>query len=298
MIKKSVSEMKITCWGDSLTEGMGMPLGKSYPEQLGQMLGEGYRVFNGGDGGETSFAIAARQGGQALYAAKDIVFPCGVRSADIGTDGTGLDLATIDGEQRLVMLGWLGHDIDMTTVTADGKAYTLAFKNGSYDWSHRNNAFILTRTDHIDTEVTIRKGTRVYLSGSEDSDIQIYYAGANNKAPYNTSSAIIADINAMIAHHGSDKYLVVMPHWTKAHDQAFAEAFGSRAVKIRAESIENGLAYEGLSATDDDVELMAQGLVPASLRHQNKKNEIHFNENGYHFLAHLVYERGHALKFW
>ncbi len=297
-MKKIPDIIKITCWGDSLTEGMAMPEDKTYPAQLNKMLGDGYQVLNGGDGGENSFTISARQGARDLYAAKDIIFESGVMSVDIGTDGDGLDFASKDGAQRLKMLGWLGHQIDMTDIVIDGNDYKLKFKNGGYDWSHRNNEFILTRSEGIDTKITICKGTPIYLSGRESSDIQIYYAGCNNKPPYNTSEAIISDIKAMISFHGSDKYLVIIPHWSDAHDSAFVEEFGRRAINLRMASIKYGLEHEKLPKTDDDAELMARGSMPVSLRYKNDKNEVHLNENGYHFFAHIIYERGAELGLW
>lgn len=39
-------------------------------------------------------------------------------------------------------------------------------------------------------------------------------------------------------------------------------------------------------------------LMPASLRYKNKADEVHLNEKGYHFLAHLIYERGKLLGMW
>ncbi len=293
-----MEKIKVSCWGDSLTEGMAMPQGKSYPAQLGKLLGDGCLVLNGGDGGENSFTIAARQGAYALYTTRDISFAAGCAFADIGTDGSGLDFASADGERKLKLLGWLGHDISMRSITINGNVYTLEFKNGKYDWSHRNNEFILTRSENTDRELTVPKGSQVFLSGREGSDIQIYYAGANNKPPYNTSAAIIADIKAMAARHGNGKYLVIMPHWTDLHDSAFVEEFGDRAINLRMESVENGLAYECLAKTEEDDELMAKGLVPASLRYKNDKGELHLNEYGYHFLAHLVYNRGQSLGLW
>ncbi|MGN0889076.1 MAG: hypothetical protein ACI4UY_09375 [Kiritimatiellia bacterium] len=56
-------EKLVLCWGDSVTEGMAMPRDKAYPAQLQKLLGSGYRVLNGGDGGEDTVTIMARQGG-------------------------------------------------------------------------------------------------------------------------------------------------------------------------------------------------------------------------------------------
>ena len=44
---------KKLCWGDSVTEGMRMPPGKDYSARLAALLGDGYRVFNSGDGGKS-----------------------------------------------------------------------------------------------------------------------------------------------------------------------------------------------------------------------------------------------------
>ena len=61
----------VACWGDSITEGMGMT-DKSYPIRLQEMLGDtNFVVYNGGDGGETSNTIAARQGGLKVYTSKN-----------------------------------------------------------------------------------------------------------------------------------------------------------------------------------------------------------------------------------
>ena len=43
--------IRITCVGDSITEGIGGSAGKSYPDQMQALLGDGYEVFNAGVSG-------------------------------------------------------------------------------------------------------------------------------------------------------------------------------------------------------------------------------------------------------
>lgn len=46
-------KIKVACVGDSITEGVGAPLEKSYPAQLAQLLGDAYEVKNFGNSGST-----------------------------------------------------------------------------------------------------------------------------------------------------------------------------------------------------------------------------------------------------
>jgi lysophospholipase L1-like esterase len=47
------SRVKVACVGDSITQGVGAPGGKSYPKQLEALLGDGYEVGNFGNSGST-----------------------------------------------------------------------------------------------------------------------------------------------------------------------------------------------------------------------------------------------------
>lgn len=47
------SKVKVACVGDSITQGVGASGDKSYPKQLGVLLGDGYEVGNFGNSGST-----------------------------------------------------------------------------------------------------------------------------------------------------------------------------------------------------------------------------------------------------
>ena len=63
----------VYCWGDSLTMGAGGG-GTSYPSVLQSLLGNKYKVFNMGVGGESGDTIACRQGGMVAYLESDTTF--------------------------------------------------------------------------------------------------------------------------------------------------------------------------------------------------------------------------------
>ena len=190
-----------------------------------------------------------------------------------------------------------GNDLSVNPITINGQQYTLKLED--YQWSPDRYTCTLTRWGSTDGSVTIPKNSKVVLGSSDvsaSSYLDIYYMGANGGYGNNVNN-LIEQYKAMIKHHGSDKYLIIIPHWTSEYDSAFQKAFGDRAVNLRTAAIEYGLEYEGLTATETDISLMNGGKLPASLRYQNKTDDVHLNEYGYHFLAHILYERAKALMF-
>ena len=114
----------VACWGDSITQGMGIT-GKSYPSRLAEMLGVDYNVLNGGDAGESTAAIAARQGGLKVYTSQDIVFGTKIKAAFVAKE-TQHNFITKDG--RVVELtSALGNGISVNNVTINGNKYKLEF---------------------------------------------------------------------------------------------------------------------------------------------------------------------------
>ena len=88
----------VVCWGDSITEGMGMR-DRSYPTILGELLGDDYKVINAGDGGEDTITIMSRHGALKLFTENDIVFGKGEESVAIGNqDNNGF--ITADNEKN------------------------------------------------------------------------------------------------------------------------------------------------------------------------------------------------------
>lgn len=51
--QSALVKTKVACVGDSITQGVGAPGGKSYPDQLAGLLGENFEVRNFGNSGST-----------------------------------------------------------------------------------------------------------------------------------------------------------------------------------------------------------------------------------------------------
>lgn len=289
----------IPCFGDSITEGMGMAAGKSYPSQLNDMLGKEFTVLNGGASGENSFTIAARQGAFELFTLNDIIFPVNQNKITIGNASSN-GIGSADG-RPLSVTKILSTPMSVNPIKIMDQNFTASLEN--FSWNTATTPikydFTIMRSGNTSSPLVIPKGTKVTLPSADiavNSYCDIYYIGANGGYDGNTQT-LIEQYKAMIKHHANRRYLIIIPHWTNKFDEVFKKEFGNHAVNFRKAAIEYGLEYEGLTATDTDNALMRGGSVPASLCYQNKY-DIHLNEHGYHFLAHLLYERGKELKFW
>ena len=285
--------IKIACWGDSITEGMSMH-SKRYPSVLQKLVGNSYVVYNGGDGGEKTLAIAARQGGVKVYTAKKITFDRGSDKKAISTETSDI-FVTKDGTP-IVLTSLLGNGISVSPVKINGVEYQLKFDY--FNWSPRSFKLYLYRYSDTNKTLTIPEGSEVVFGGSDLSTkggIDIYMMGANGG--YNNSDAeYINQLKAMIAHHGNGKYLIIKPYWDNIG--GLDDEFGDHVVDFPKLAVEKGLAFEGLTPTDADTKAIAQNKIPPSLRYQNEADNVHLNEYGYDFLANCIYEQGKTLGYW
>ena len=284
----------IACWGDSITEGMGMT-DKSYPVRLQELLGTtNFVVYNGGDGGEKSNTIAARQGGLKVYTSKNITFARGKSSQSISTETN--DCFVDEKGAPVVLTNALGNELSVNDVKIGDQYYSLKFED--FVWTPRSFKLCLERTGDTSSMFTIPKGTEVVFNSTEISKrggIDIYLVGANGGYE-GSATTYIEQVKAMIKHHGNDKYIIVKPYWASV--AGLEEAFGDHLVDFAELAITEGLAYEGLTPTAADKTAISKKSVPASLRYNNEADNVHLNEYGYHFLAHCIHEKGKTLGYW
>lgn len=290
---------RIICWGDSITIGMWMKSDTNYPAVLQNLLGENYEVINAGGGGETAQTIAARQGAYSIKTAKDFVFEKGQETLDIKVEPYYHAFEISDGTFINISLHpnpFSPYEFESDSVFIDNNEFFMV-KNGK--------DFLIKRPD-TKNELTIKKGATVeFLSAREQSKgsfCEIFYIGTNGRVSGIPTKAdidfLINQNKQMIARHGNDCYLVVIPYWSKHYSKAFYEEFGDKAIDFRTELLKNGFNYFGITPTNEDLEKEKNGEIPPSFRLQNNPNEIHLNELGYSFLANLIYNQGKKLKFW
>ena len=295
---KTVSGPDIICWGDSMTQGAGITGGQyAYPavlQALMQNASSTATVRNSGCGGETSFTISARQGGNPirLYAEGGVIpaAPAAVKMVMLDNNGKPIrplvQKSGIPGQENDL---WF----DGTIAGIQGRLAIVKPNGASPAWDSANY-YTFTRAQS-GTDVTLNRPTPFYLEFAEArrEDIQIFWTGQNNETP---SEYIIADTKAMINHlkPTSKRYLVLSrpkPYLDLAAQQSDEEKlyleYGSRFINVRKYLIDYGLADAGITPTSQDTLDIAAGLVPTSLR----SDGTHFNNSGYAVVANIVFKR-------
>lgn len=293
----------IYCWGDSITQGMGYEAEQAYPGQLEKLLGQGYDVKNSGDGGEDSYTVMARMGAIKMYTKNEIAFAEGQTAVKIGTaNDTGL--CTEDGK-NIMPTAKLGYEISCQLVSIGGVEYRLELRD--FVWNTGTSPIkyecylIRSNTD----AVVIPEHTEASFGSAEHATkayCNIVLVGANDTD--NDANSLLEQYKKIVAGLGEGaNYFVIIPYWgtsetwTEEDDAKFIQEFGEHAINFRKEAISNSVGYLKLSLTDEELNQMSLGVIPASLCYGNKNN-VHLNEKGYEFLAYCIWQQGIELEYW
>ncbi len=293
----------ITCYGDSVTEGMGVAQDFKYPTILQQLLGDGYQVQNAGDGGEKTQSIMARQGALKIKLKNDVTFAAGATEVQID-EGNGRGVLTENGKE----VQWTppyGRDLPMNKVTINGQAYEFKFTNHNYEQNGTCKTF-LTRASG-GAAVTLPKGTEVVINTattSKSNYCDIYLMGFNGD--FTDVNDLIDQHKKMIAYRGNNNYLIIIPFFRKeqaADIQAFKDAFGDRALDFFAYSKNmDNIKRAGMTPTNED-KLCAsskKNVMPYrfKLYGANQPNDVHLSAEGYKLLAQALKEQGQKIGLW
>lgn len=292
----------VTCYGDSVTEGMSVPGADKYPTVLQNLLGSGFKVQNAGDGGERTTCIMARQGALKLYTKKELNFK--QKQAQLLIDeGTGRGVVTENGlEPR-----WtdpFGRDVKISNVTINGEKYQLQFAN--FNWSNCHCETYLVRGS-TKKALSIPAGSEVILETttvSKNNHCDIYFMGFNGT--YKDIDDLIAQYQKMVDYRNDDNYLVVIPFWNKNDKNVpeaytkFKAAFGDHALDFVQYCIDGGIEKLGLDVTAEDKECMKNSILPYSLKlyGSNNKSDVHLSAKGYKVLANALHEQGKKINLW
>ena len=292
----------ITCYGDSVTDGIPMAMKDRYPSQLQGLLGDGYKVQNAGDSGEKTPAIMARQGALKIYTKSNIRFMQGQSRAQIA-EGVSRGVLTEEGDDPHWCLPFGRDETMVKNATIDGVKYQFDFVN----WDGWNCETWLVRND-TSKAITIPKGTEVVLEIAQVSKTNycdIYLMGFNGT--YSSTEDLIAQYQKMIDHRGNDRYLIIIPFFDQRDDarkaaiQAFKDEFGDHAIDFLAYvTNEANVEKVGVAMNNGDRLQMRRGEIPYNFKlyGSQKQYDVHLNEKGLKLLAHAVYEHGKKLNLW
>lgn len=301
--KKQVFD--VVCWGDSITEGNGGN-GTTYPSELATLTG--LTVRNEGIGGETSQSIAARMG--ALK-----IMPKG----PISLGGNAGDTVTITGEQ---FVDETGSGIVPRAVRNGTGWYGNCYLNGiegtitnlNVDTTVSPRTLIdLTFTRKNDGEsLNVSTGDSVMFTPSGafvTGDINVIFVGTNGWSDADGNGVkedkdLLVIIDKTIANTSDPNKCIIIGRmsgdaWNggtyKAIEDMMAEKYGNRFLNMR-EFLSNSdnLASVGITATAEDLELIAKGSLPKSLwanTDEANVDKVHLNATGYKLFAKGVYNK-------
>lgn len=306
---------RIISWGDSITYGMGSKEGTiivdgdsvdisdwAYTDALSHFTG--MDVYNLGVCGETSYEIALRQGGFAMYVDKAVTVRAGRRSKIniVDADGNKVELQNFNGYASY-------NDEPENLVYIDNAPYQLTCNNGNWYISF------------YDTETTgsvkIKKNSQVVTQAAHDiadtsSDVLVIQMGSNGG--WDDYDMLISQYKAMIANSGTQCYIIIGDtdnpdesiegdYYSSSSDvglndtyweAALREAFGEHFINMRTYMLENAMDIAGLEPTEEDAYNLANSMMPESI----KSDYTHMNAYGYYVIGAGVYEKGSELGYW
>lgn len=295
--EETSNKLIVTCFGDSMTEGMGVAESARYPTILQGLIGDKYLVQNAGDRGELTTDIMARQGGMPIYTNKTITFEEGAKQVQIGV-ATDRGFVAEDG-RNLAWTSPFGRDLLLDKVTINGATYRIKFENYVHGSKRADTYLVREGGASSLKKVTIPEGSKAIFevaSVSKSNYCDIYFMGFNGG--YSNVDELVSQYQKMIQYRGNDRYIIVIPYnqWDKTANIAmynkFKAAFGNHAVDFVGYLNNGGMEAQGFTPTAEDKEYIAAGIVPLSLRLSPGKGDIHLNANGYKILAQAIYEHG------
>lgn len=279
----------VICWGDSITQGMAMGTGYTYPQQLQDSIGSAFRVINAGVPGETSEAILSRANAVEICLTNDVKFAKGEKQVALDRN-----LFKMVGADAPLTYKGFGNQLKLNTVIIDGQKYTIEYEKGeSYDVG----TYRLTRTD-TSKELTLPAGTKVKYDYTEQytkNHCNVIYIGGND-------GKLVADV--IINKYKkltslNENYIVIIPHYSENDlSKEFKEAFGNKAIDIREYMVNQAHIDYNVELTEMDNYCIKKNIVPASYSYKNQKGDAHLNELGYKILADQVYKKGVELGYW
>ena len=278
----------ILCWGDSITQGMGMSKGYSYPEQLQGNIGDQYQVINAGVPTERASAIMSRAGAIDITLTNDMVFAAGQSSVT-------LDCYMFSSGSETIEYFGFGNGLKMDTIKIGDHTFSVTY--AGYQ-SKNDGKYTFTR-QNASSALTLKKGTKVtfdYSSQYTTDYCHIILMGANDKGFKDDIPAAIEKYKKMTAL--SDKYIVIVPFYYQnlSLKAEFEAAFGNHVVNVREYLINDAHEDYGLETTRGDTACLEAGYVPGTFTYT--RNDCHMSDIGYKVLADLVYEKGVELGYW
>lgn len=265
----------IVSWGDSLTAGAGGG-GTTYSNVLQTLLGENYQVLNAGVGGETTYTIAARQGGEPMCLGNEVTIPATKTAVTVNlTNYLGKTISPLK----------QGGDDNVNPCYIDGIAGTL---------TQSNNVYSFTRSEEGESR-TVNANTPIitnYMRTQRTPYAMIIWIGTNGQ--YDSTEDLINQYKKMISYSGNNNYVIIGMHYVtstytvnvrKEQEGAFRREFGTHFLNWREYLATHAIYDAGLGPTEEDLQAMEEGKCPPTFL----TDSVHLNATAYTLLAKQIY---------
>ena len=264
-------------------------------------------VVNMGTGKETSATVAGRNGAVPFIVDEQFIIPADpervpvkIRSSDQALLNS---LLPAYSPQLLA-----GSDVNPLTqgngginpVMINGIEGELTLDLEIY-YSNQKLSYYFTRTSS-GQQTQVPAGTEIITAASNQylDYIPVIFLGTYD-GQYTTVDQLIAYQKAIINHQtrNQDRYLIIGPYYLDSRwdhgttqdlntfETALLQEYGDHFINVRKYLCSDGLADAGLTATKQDTDDIAHGLVPSSLRSTADPSEL--NATGYKLVGTLVY---------
>lgn len=307
-VKEVGSTIKtVACWGDSYTNA-GY---SSYPNNLQDLLGSNWLVYNGGISGDRVDEIAARQGGLSIVTNEEFVLPA---SGSVKTKGILRTRNNACEEGYFPIRRYTGAMSNPCLIMGvPCKVFSASTFPSGKDIDDPSATFSATYTRLEDGEpITVPAHTPIISQGAlttKNVNLQIIYMGANGRVVYNGTLGGENYFDNLVNYHrymiefntNQSDYLVLgyhNSHWSQAYWNRFSTEFGyDRTIDLRRIVPERGRelivrtgAYPNLaSIPDSELKRIDDGKWPLCFQHT--ETDTHPSEYGARAIAILIYER-------
>lgn len=282
----------IVCWGDDMTYGKG-GINFSYPFVLENLLldnGYSLPVFNNGVSGEDSLTVLGRAGA--------IPYVTNNFKIENHTDINELSIrSSYNGEEVNPLLRKRNPGINPCSIKGvSGTLYGLV-ASSDLDKVYQ---FYFARSNTGET-VMVSDGTEIVTNGTTYRDyINIVAIGENGGY---TSNEVLVDqylrfVEYLKGSKNGESYLFLgitkgSAEENKELENEMSINFGEHYINLREYLSTNAMKDLGITPTEEDNKMMAEGRVPRSL----KFDENTLNDDGYRAVGQLVYKKLTELNY-
>lgn len=323
----------LVLWGDSYTN-RGYETTHTdrcnYAYHLQQMLGSGWKIYNGGCSGDVTNTIAARQGGIKMHVGEsDFTIPADCTPVAVGGVYSNKNYWFTDDTYTQISRYGLINPCEIVVEDADGNEIARVEGNISHKGMSTNKTadfatdVTFTRTTPGETVNVPAKSKLVTFAARNlrNPDLTIIYMGQNGG--FKSLDILYSQYRAMIDYafpEGPEHYIVLGFHnhdtvtkWNEnnAYWNFFdgPDGFGvneaegrpvSRFVNLYTELtgenykdylVKSGAAASQADVRAEDIDYVSRGMIPFSYWFSPHANDIHPNEYGAKAFATAVYKK-------